>query len=93
MVNLSIFVARHCPISVFSRQLAREVEHLFPSVHVAVIDVEEIGHLEVEYPSDVLLTPCYTLGGRLISLGNPDRDELFALLDEALLIEAEGEIQ
>jgi len=92
MVLLTIYIAKHCPVSRYSVTLAREVAQAFPEVDVRVIDIDEwsgAGHGSQR--DGVLFTPGYFLDGRLISWGNPRRNELFALLARALDNDAAGE--
>jgi len=62
-------------------QLADEAAARFPNVVVRVVDLE----LDRSPPPDpVVAMPTYLLNGRVISLGNPYPEELFARLHEAV---------
>ena len=85
MVLLSIYIAKHCPVSHYSVALARDVADAFPEVDVRVIDVDDKAESGGGKLRDhVLFTPGYFLDGRLISWGNPRRNDLFALVARAL---------
>ena len=83
MSSLRVYIAAHCPISVYSVQLASEAAAAFPDIEVRVIDVDQPGWKGAGTPDDVLFTPGYFLNGRPICWGNPYREELFRWLQEA----------
>ena len=63
-------------------RLAEEAAERYPSVVVRVIDLDE---LDGSAPPDpVVAVPTYLLNGRVVSLGNPYPEELFARLHEAV---------
>ena len=77
---LEVYVSRHCPNCGEARQLAKEAAALFPGVVVRVIDLDRVA---TPPPEAVVAVPTYLLDGRVVSLGNPYPEELFALLREA----------
>jgi hypothetical protein len=62
--------------------LAKEAAARYPTIVVRVIDLDQ---LEGGPPPDpVVAVPTYLLNGRVISLGNPYLEDLFARLREAV---------
>ncbi len=78
---LRIYIAQHCQTCAESLRLAREVEKRFPGIHVEVINLDDEGSHNLD---EVFSVPTYVLDGTTIWLGNPDPDELFSRLAEAL---------
>jgi glutaredoxin len=78
--TLEVYVSRHCPNCGEALRLADETAGRFPSIVVRVIDLDL--H-PTPVPEIIVAVPTYVLDGRLISLGNPDPEELFARLHEA----------
>lgn len=78
---LRIYIAQHCQTCAESLRLAREVKSRFPGIHVEVINLDDEGSLNLD---DVFSVPTYALDGTTISLGNPEPEELFSRLAEAL---------
>ena len=79
--RLDVYVANHCLNCADALAPAEEAAARFSDVVVRVIDLD----LEQEPPPDnVVAVPTYVLDGRTISLGNPDQEELFARLHEAV---------
>src|SRR5438876_5706366 len=79
--RLDVYVSRECLNCDESVRLAAEVANRFGGVQVRVIDLDrslDNGPL----PDGVVAVPTYVLDGRVISLGNPYPEELFALLSE-----------
>lgn len=63
-------------------RLAEEAAERYPSVVVRVIDLDELDGSPP--PDPVVAVPTYLLNGRVVSLGNPYPEELFARLHEAV---------
>lgn len=80
MIRLDVYVSRGCPNCRFARGLAQRAAVAFPAIRVQILEMDEV----VDPPEIVFATPTYLLDGRLISLGNPDEGELFALLERHL---------
>src|SRR5919197_2580490 len=79
--RLDVYIANHCLNCADALALAEEAAARFSDVVVRVIDLD----LEQEPPPDnIVAVPTYVLDGRTISLGNPDPEELFARLHEAV---------
>lgn len=81
--TLSVYIAGHCPASRYSRDIAQAMAEAFPGLHVEVIDVDQPAALPPR-GVDVLFTPGYFLNGRLVSYGNPRREELEQAVRQAL---------
>jgi len=79
MPDLEVYVARHCWNCAEAMSLAGEAARRFPPVTVRVIDVEMSPP-----PEGVAAVPTYVLDGDVISLGNPDAEELFMRLAERI---------
>jgi hypothetical protein len=79
--RLDVYVSSHCSNCEEARLLANEAAASYPAVSVRVIDLDRTGSSTPEY---VVAAPTYVLNGRVISLGNPYREELFAYLVGAL---------
>lgn len=79
--TLRIYIARHCPTCGESLLLAREVKDRLPDIKLEVINLDDEGGLNLD---DVFSVPTYVLDGTTIWLGNPEPDELFSRLAEAL---------
>ncbi len=81
--RLEVYVSSQCLNYDEAVRLAEEAAALFPTVVVRVIDLD----LEVDKgppPDPVVAVPTYVLNGRVVSLGNPYPEELFARLHEAV---------
>src|SRR2546425_3005908 len=81
--RLEVYVSSQCLNCDEAVRLAKEAAALFPTVVVRVIDLD----LEVDKgppPDPVVAVPTYVLNGRVVSLGNPYPEELFARLHEAV---------
>jgi Thioredoxin domain len=78
--RLDVYVSSHCTNCGEARLLADEAAASYPRLVVRVIDLDLSTGMAPEY---VVAAPTYVLNGRVISLGNPYREELFAYLLEA----------
>lgn len=90
MVSLRVYVARHCPASTYSIELAGQAAALFPQADVCITDVDDAHWGDEQERQAVLFTPGYFLDGRPIFWGNPPRDELFHRLRQAIAASAPG---
>ena len=79
MVKLQVYVREDCWTCAESRRIVAEIEPQFPQLAVELIDMERPNR-----PNNVFAVPTYVLDGRIISLGNPYRDELRREIREAL---------
>ena len=71
MNKLEIYIREECWTCAESLRIAEEMREEFPQVTIEVIDLSAVPR-----PSNVFATPTYVLNGRVISLGNPKREEL-----------------
>jgi alkyl hydroperoxide reductase subunit AhpF len=76
--RLEVYVSSECPNCGEAVRLAEEAAARYPSVVVRIIDLDE---LDGKPPPDpVVAVPTYLLNGRVVSLGNPYPEDLFARL-------------
>ena len=78
MMKLQVYISDDCWTCEESRRIASDVSTRFPDVMVELLDLAR-----VQRPPDVFATPTYVLNGRVISLGNPIRTELWRKLETA----------
>jgi hypothetical protein len=78
---LEVYVSRECLNCGEAVRLAHEAATRYPGVVVRVVDLEAD---QIPPPDPVVAVPTYVLNGRVVSLGNPDPEELFARLREAI---------
>ena len=79
--RLEVYVSSECLNCGEAVSLAEEAAARFPAVVVRVIDLDVD---QTPPPDPVVAVPTYLLNGRVVSLGNPYREELFARLHEAI---------
>jgi hypothetical protein len=91
MTILQVYIARHCPASVYALDLAQQAAVTFPQAEVSVIDVDDPAWRGAPEREAILFTPAFVLDGRPIFWGNPRREELFQRLRGALAAPATGE--
>lgn len=72
-LKLKIFVAEDCPGCVEARAIATHIEQGYPTLDVEVIDINNDPAI---VPEKVFATPTYVLDDRIVSLGNPDLEEI-----------------
>ncbi len=56
--------------------MASEMREMFPTLTVDLMELDGVRTL----PHGVVATPTYLLDGRVISLGNPRREDLVAMI-------------
>jgi alkyl hydroperoxide reductase subunit AhpF len=78
--RLEVYVSSHCLNCDEALRLAEEAAARYPHVVVRVVDLDLCGSSP---PDPVVAVPTYVLNGRVVSLGNPYAEELFARLHEA----------
>ena len=76
--RLDVYVSRHCDNCADALCLAEEAADRFPMMAVRVIDLDRE---PTPPPEGVVAVPTYVLDGRVVALGNPDPEELFARLE------------
>ena len=75
---LEVYVSSECPNCDEAVRLAEQAAARYPNVAVRLIDLDELGGNPP--PDPVVAVPTYLLNGRVVSLGNPYPEELFARL-------------
>ena len=73
--RLDVYVSSECLNCDEAVSLAEQAAARYPNVEVRVIDLDPGGSPP---PDPVVAVPTYVLNGRVISLGNPYPEELFA---------------
>jgi putative intracellular protease/amidase len=81
--RLDVYVAAHCLGSTEARRLAGAAAACFPDLRVRVVDLDR--DLDgpgggAPPPGGVVAVPTYVLDGRVVALGNPAPEQLFARL-------------
>lgn len=79
MVKLQVYIREDCWTCAESRRIVAEIAPQFPQIAVELVDMETPNR-----PQDVFAVPTYVLDGRIISLGNPYRDDLRQEIKDAL---------
>jgi alkyl hydroperoxide reductase subunit AhpF len=79
--RLEVYVSSECMNCEEAVRLAEEAAARFPTASVRVIDLDMRGSPP---PDPVVAVPTYVLNGRVVSLGNPDSEELFARVRESV---------
>ena len=77
---LKVFVVEQCPTCDEARTIAMQIEQDYPEVMVDVVDIGDTG---VVVPETIFATPTFMLNDRVVSLGNPDPEEIGRLIEEA----------
>src|SRR5215813_11821213 len=75
--RLEVYVSSECLNCGEAVSLAGEAALRYPEVVVRVIDLDQLHGGPP--PDPVVAVPTYVLNGRVVSLGNPYPEELFAL--------------
>jgi hypothetical protein len=78
---LRVYVSPGCVGCRTAMRLANAVRRARPAQVVEVIDLTD--QPDAPLPAGVVGTPTYLLGERIISMGNPDLDQLLDDLDSA----------
>jgi hypothetical protein len=79
MIVLQVYVSSDCWSCAESRRIVADVVPNFPDV---VLELLEMNGRAL--PEPIFAVPTYVLNGRVISLGNPTRQELSNILQAAL---------
>ena len=79
MVKLQVYVTEDCWTCAESRRIVSEIASPYPQVAVELLDLEVD-----DRPEHVFAVPTYVLDGRVISLGNPYREQLRQEIQVAL---------
>ncbi len=78
---LNVYVSSHCANCGEARRLAEAAAVRYPSVTVQVVDLDAE---QTPLPEFIVAVPTYVFDGRVVWLGNPSSEELFARLGEAV---------
>lgn len=71
MVKLEVYLSDGCWTCGETRQIVADVAPEFPEVVVRLIEIDG-----QPLPESVFAVPTYLVNGRVVSLGNPTREEL-----------------
>ena len=74
---LEIVIAKHCQQCRESVRVADALQRAFPKLDVRVIDLDAPDALK---PDVVFAVPSFLLNGRVVSLGNPEVEELSGMI-------------
>ena len=80
--SLKVYVSENCWGCVEARKIVDELRVEFPGVCVDIVERNESG--EDNWPESIIATPTYELDGKVVSLGNPYREDLHKLLAAAM---------
>lgn len=72
-LKLEIFVASHCPVCDYTKEIYELIRQRFPAVTVKLISIDQP---DVLIPEVVFATPTYLLNGKIWSLGNPSQEQI-----------------
>ncbi len=72
---LRVYVAAHCPSCVTARSRFAQLRSRCPGIPAQLIDIDAPG---ARVPPQIIGTPMYTWGDRVIFRGNPGEQELVA---------------
>jgi hypothetical protein len=75
MLKLQIYITNDCWSCEESRRIAVDTQAQFQDVEVTLTELDQ-----EESPPNVFAAPTYVLDGKVISLGNPRIEELWAQL-------------
>jgi hypothetical protein len=73
--RLCIYISSECFNSEEAKSIAFDIMHRFPQISTEVINLCEPTAV---IPDNVFAVPTYVLNGKIISLGNPYREEIMA---------------
>ncbi|MEM7331920.1 MAG: thioredoxin family protein [Chloroflexota bacterium] len=73
MIKLDVYITHDCWSCEESERIVQDVSAKIPEVDVEFFDMEKT----VNKPDNVFAVPTYLLNGKVISLGNPTREELY----------------
>lgn len=76
MLKLDVYIANDCWTCEETERIVADVSAQIPEIDIEFIDMEN----SVDKPDNVFAVPTYLLNGRVISLGNPTREELIKKL-------------
>lgn len=77
MLKLEVYVSNDCWSCEETFRIVSDISPKIPELQVTFINMETVE----EKPENVFAVPTYLLNGRVISLGNPTREELYQKLE------------
>ncbi len=80
-VQLWIYIQAHCYTCEHSKVLAKQLQAEFPTINVALVDFAD--PKEQRHPK-VFATPTFVLNNAVVSLGNPELEQMRYLINKAL---------
>ena len=78
MIKLQVYTSDDCWTCEETERIVSDMAARFPDVEVNVLDLKS-----PEKPDEVFAVPTYLINGRVVSLGNPTREELTQKLMKA----------
>ena len=81
MHHLDIYIEQNCFGCDYAKDLASEVQEIFPQLQVRILDLTRPN---IRKPDSVFAVPTYILDGSMIWLGNPTKREFFEKLKDTL---------
>ena len=79
MLNLDVYISPDCWSCQETERIVADISDQLPDVTIKMIDMESAHNR----PDTVFAVPTYLLNGRVISLGNPTREELVQKIKSA----------
>lgn len=73
-MHLAVYISGGCGNCEEALSIAEQAQAI-PNLRVSVIHVGQAGHVS---PVNVVAVPTYLLDGRVVSLGNPDRQSFLS---------------
>jgi alkyl hydroperoxide reductase subunit AhpF len=76
---IEIYIDQSCPGCEQAMRIANQIHLHVPDVEVRILD---LARPDIMKPVTVFAVPTYLMDGKVLSLGNPDIDELLALIED-----------
>ena len=87
-MNLDIYVSNHCTNCAEALRRA-ELARTIAGLQVTVINLDQPGQ---HIPPRVVAVPTYVLNSKVISLGNPEREQFLTMLRTELMQQRKEEV-
>ncbi|MBI4468747.1 MAG: thioredoxin family protein [Acidobacteria bacterium] len=75
--RLCVYITSECTSCETAVSMAEEIRERFPQLVTEVIDLDDP---RARKPGLVFAVPTYVLDGRVVSLGNPRREQIFEII-------------
>lgn len=72
-MELSVFIEAGCELCIWALATVSEIRRRFPDLKLTIVDISKT---EGPIPDAVFAVPTYILNGKVVSLGNPDVEDL-----------------